>query len=107
MPKRSKQSRQKLDKMNGYMNRVDEMGVVSVELEKLLGLENDYWKVRSKSHWLREGDRNTSYFYHHASHRRCRNTINWLKDSHGNTVTGFRDLSTIAVDYYKLLFKSG
>lgn len=41
--------------MNGYMNRVDEMGVVSAELEKLLGLENDYWKVRSKSHWLREG----------------------------------------------------
>ncbi|XP_019184596.1 PREDICTED: uncharacterized protein LOC109179546 [Ipomoea nil] len=43
---------------------------LDVELSILLTQEELYWRQRSKQLWLQEGDLNTKYFHHFASHRR-------------------------------------
>lgn len=40
-----------------------------IQLEFLFEQENIYWKQRSKQHWYRDGDRNTSFFHAHVSRR--------------------------------------
>ncbi|KAL0389915.1 UNVERIFIED_CONTAM: hypothetical protein Scaly_0348600 [Sesamum calycinum] len=35
---------------------------IRADIERLLSEEEVYWKQRGKVHWLKEGDRNTSYF---------------------------------------------
>lgn len=60
LPTRIRQTRQGLDGLRGQQRADDEVRRTSKELEKLF----------SKSHWLREGDRNTSYFHHHASYQK-------------------------------------
>lgn len=39
------------------------------ELDKLISLEEDCWKTRSRVDWLLERDRNTVYFYRKKSQR--------------------------------------
>ena len=56
---------------------------VSKELDELLLKEEMMWRQRSRSLWLREGDKNTKYFQRKASWRRKKNTISKLKDEEG------------------------
>lgn len=48
------------------------------ELDELHRLEESYWHARARMNELRDGDKNTSYFHHKASHRKRRNTISQL-----------------------------
>nr|DAD24222.1 TPA_asm: hypothetical protein HUJ06_025685 [Nelumbo nucifera] len=51
-----------------------------IELLKLLGQEEDYWRQHSKSFWLHDGDANTKYFHVTASTRKRTNRISRLMD---------------------------
>ncbi|KAB1671561.1 hypothetical protein, partial [Gossypium barbadense] len=53
-------------------------------LDFLYAREESYWAQRSRSRWLREGDRNTRYFHAKATSRLKKNNIERIKDVEGN-----------------------
>lgn len=61
--------------LSGKMEDVTLLREAENRMEHLLAQEDEVWKIRSRSNWLLHGNRNTSYFYHHASQRNVRNFI--------------------------------
>ncbi|XP_021732392.1 uncharacterized protein LOC110699204 [Chenopodium quinoa] len=51
------------------------------ELQELNEKQEAHWLMRSRVAEIRDGDQNTSYFHHKASHRKAKNTIHGLFDS--------------------------
>ncbi|KAH1046293.1 hypothetical protein J1N35_037077 [Gossypium stocksii] len=60
------------------------------KLDYMYAREEKYWAQRSRTQWLKEGDRNTKYFHAKATGRLKKNRIEKLKDGHGST-TGLKD----------------
>ncbi|KAL0305015.1 UNVERIFIED_CONTAM: hypothetical protein Scaly_2999700 [Sesamum calycinum] len=61
-----------------------------------------YWQQRSKIHWLRDGDRNTSFFHAKANTRRRVNVIDRLRDEGGHWIddpAALRRLIERQIDY--------
>ena len=54
------------------------------ELNDLLEKEEAYWLQRSRTEWLRDGDKNTTFFHAQVSQRKRRNNIKGLMDGEGN-----------------------
>lgn len=65
-----------------------------------------YWHTRSRANELRDGDHNTSYFHHKASHRRHVNGIKGLLDENDNWRSSKEELETIVTKYFTTLFAS-
>ncbi|KAB1998914.1 hypothetical protein ES319_D12G123600v1, partial [Gossypium barbadense] len=75
-------------------------------LDFLYTKEESYWAQRSRSRWLREGDRNTRFFHAKATGRLKKNNIERLKDAEGNWVTNSKEICKVAKDYFVSLFRS-
>ncbi|XP_062021310.1 uncharacterized protein LOC133737845 [Rosa rugosa] len=75
------------------------------DYHELLSNEEVFWKQKSRNTWLREGDKNTRFFHLSTIIRRRRNRIEGLQDEYGNWKTNRDDLHTIAVNYFKGLFR--
>ena len=58
------------------------------ELRDLLSREEKLWQQRSKQHWLKDGDQNTSFFHGKASQRFRRNSVKRLRNSNGDWCEG-------------------
>ncbi|PPD79155.1 hypothetical protein GOBAR_DD23915 [Gossypium barbadense] len=76
------------------------------KLGQLYETKEQYWATRSRSQWLREGDRNTRYFHVRASGHRKKNNIDKLKDAHGNWHVDNKEICHVARDYFNELFKT-
>ncbi|XP_042948680.1 uncharacterized protein LOC122281341 [Carya illinoinensis] len=48
---------------NGDREHIDAMKQMQEKAEKSLAETNMKWRQRAKQHWLRKGDRNTTYFH--------------------------------------------
>ncbi|TYH19505.1 hypothetical protein ES288_A05G357100v1 [Gossypium darwinii] len=72
----------------------------------LYAREESYWAQRSRSNWLREGDRNTRYFHAKATGRLKKNVIEKLKNAEGQWVTNSKDINKVAKEYFVKLFRS-
>lgn len=57
---------------------------IVVELDDLNRVHESYWQARARATKLRDGDKNTSYFYHKASQRKNCNAILKLQKSVGS-----------------------
>ncbi|KAL0340459.1 UNVERIFIED_CONTAM: putative mitochondrial protein [Sesamum radiatum] len=77
------------------------------DIEHLLTQEEVYWKQRGKAHWLREGDRNTSYFHNRANFRRRTNDISRIKNGDGQWLDKEDDIRGHIEDYFGEIFRSG
>jgi hypothetical protein len=58
-----------------------------------------------KTHWYRDGDRNTKFFHASATARKKANQITSLEDSSGNKVSSSTGMSEIAKNYFSELFQ--
>uniref|UniRef100_A0A2N9I518 Reverse transcriptase domain-containing protein n=1 Tax=Fagus sylvatica TaxID=28930 RepID=A0A2N9I518_FAGSY len=74
------------------------------EVQELLIREEKMWRQRSRTSWLKEGDRNTRYFHSKASHRRRRNSLAVLRLENGDLITDSEQIGSQFVDYYQELF---
>lgn len=75
-----------------------------IELDRLLALEEYYWKQRSRSEWPRGGDRNTKFFHSKATQRRNKNLIKGLEDANGVWVSDKGDIVNELENYFSEIF---
>ena len=64
------------------------------------------WKQRSRNIYLKEGDRNTSFFYTKASNRKQQNWIQGLEDENGLWQEDMGEIEYVATQYFSTLFTS-
>jgi hypothetical protein len=65
-----------------------------------------FWQQRAKANWLKNGERNTSFFHAHASERRRVNRIKKLKRDGGGVVEREEEIGPFITNFYKSLFMS-
>ncbi|XP_058732856.1 uncharacterized protein LOC131604433 [Vicia villosa] len=75
-----------------------------VEYNKLLILEDTYWKQRAKMHRLREGDLNTKFFHLSATARRNSQKIDMLMNENMEEVRDHMGICEVAKNYFTELF---
>ncbi len=73
------------------------------ELENTLLIEEISWRQKSRSLWLKEGDKNTKFFHRIANSHRRKNSIGQLNVD-GETITDTTEINTKIVDFYSNLF---
>eukprot|EP00253_Pinus_taeda_P004488 PITA_04488 len=66
--------------------------------------EEEYWRLKSRSLWLKAGDRNTSFFHQQCRARLSRNYIAEIKTSEGQTCKGFQQVKEVAQIHFQNLF---
>ncbi|XP_024178720.1 uncharacterized protein LOC112184715 [Rosa chinensis] len=88
------------------VSHFDEQKALQFRLNELLSLNETYWRQRSRIQWLRDGDRNTSFFHRRASNRRCRNRVKGLRNGQGQWTSQPIEVSDILINYYETIFRS-
>lgn len=70
----------------------------------LLKREEIYWKQRSRVNWLRNDNRNSTFFQVTTSARRRRNNILRLLEEQGDWITSEVDIMIEVCDYFENMF---
>lgn len=65
--------------------------------------EEEYWRLKSRSLWLKAGDRNTTYFHRQYRARLSRNHIAEITTSNGQVCKGFSQIKDAAVKHFQTL----
>eukprot|EP00253_Pinus_taeda_P025196 PITA_25196 len=65
--------------------------------------EETKWRFKSRQLWLKEGDKNTTYFHKQATTRRIRNNVNAITDSEGNQHNNQESIKRAASLHFKSL----
>ncbi|KAL0364052.1 UNVERIFIED_CONTAM: putative mitochondrial protein [Sesamum angustifolium] len=86
--------------------RLEEASALRQELEHRAAREETVWRQHSKALWLREGDRNTSFFHRRASQRFQTNLIARIKDSSGEWVEDVDGIRRYIISYFHDVFAS-
>jgi len=74
------------------------------EMEELLHKEEILWRQRARALWLKEGDRNTSFFHRKASWRAKKNRISSLQDNNGRIVTDEDHMGKLTNEFFSKLY---
>ncbi|KAH1064638.1 hypothetical protein J1N35_029625 [Gossypium stocksii] len=79
-----------------------------MEVQLGLNLEADkeelFWEQRARVNWLKNGDRNTTFFHNIAIQRQSRGRIAELEDEYGDKTSLNEEMLKIASDYFGRLF---
>jgi len=70
-------------------------------------LEEEYWRIKSRSLWLKAGDRNTTFFDRQYRARLCRNHISEITTAEGQICKGFSQIKEATKNHYRQLFTAG
>jgi hypothetical protein len=62
------------------------------EYIKAIQEEETMWRLKSRSLWLKEGDKNTTFFHKQAKMRQWINNIKEIKDQAGETIQDFEQI---------------
>ncbi|KAE8736154.1 hypothetical protein F3Y22_tig00000132pilonHSYRG00024 [Hibiscus syriacus] len=79
---------------------------VMAELKDVLDKDEMFWLQRSRVAWLKDGDRNSSFFHARANGRRKKNWIEGLENEGGVWCDRLEDIFGIASSYFSSLFRS-
>ena len=82
------------------------MRTLERDINELMDKEAKMWAQRAHVSWLKDGDRNTNFFYTKASQRRRRNHIKGLYDNNNRWCTQKQGIIDTVVDFYQSLFTS-
>ncbi|XP_074284243.1 uncharacterized protein LOC141608798 [Silene latifolia] len=74
------------------------------ELDEVLAQEELLWYQKSRAEFIKDGDRNTSFFHVSTLVRRWRNRIVSLKNEQGLWVDDPNEVKKMIVDYFKNLY---
>lgn len=81
-----------------------------IEVQRGLNLEADkeelFWEQRARVNWLKNGDRNTSFFHKIVVQRHFLNRIAELDDGNRRRFSSTEDLLCLASDYFKDLYSA-
>ncbi|GMI91034.1 hypothetical protein HRI_002772700 [Hibiscus trionum] len=104
-----KDLRKRLDQLCDQPPTDDNLVEIS-ETRLSLNFEMDkeelYWEQRARANWLRNGDKNTSFFHRYASYRKKKNRVEHLLDDMGNSIDSTDELLNLATNYFSELFHS-
>lgn len=78
---------------------------LSTELDECLAREELLWKQRSRMDWLKEGDKNTTFFKMKATQRKAKKFVKFLKMEDGSIVTNSKVIIDEFSNYYKDLLQ--
>eukprot|EP00253_Pinus_taeda_P008973 PITA_08973 len=67
--------------------------------------EKEYWRLKSRSLWLKVGDRNTSYFHRQYRARLTRNHIAEIKTPEGSVCNSYHQIKAAAENYFRNLYR--
>ena len=74
-------------------------------MQRLLSQDDAYWRQHAKTHWYKDGDRNTKKIHASATSRKKVNRILSLEDDVGNKVTSDHGLKDVARNYFVNIFQ--
>jgi hypothetical protein len=80
-----------------------ELHTLRTRMDELLYREEMTWLQRSRIAWLKEGDRNTSYFHRKAA-ARVKNKINLLKRENGQTTKNKSEMEEMTRTFFIQLY---
>jgi hypothetical protein len=96
------QRKQHVDRNNKFLERLERN--LQQELMLVLKQEEAVWFQKSRSQWIKDGDRNTRYYHVKTINRRRRNRIIMLKNDQNDWVEDDANLKEMVNNYYKNLF---
>ncbi|XP_077252082.1 uncharacterized protein LOC143891391 [Tasmannia lanceolata] len=90
---------------NGNSNFREELGRIKAEHNGILLHEKISWRQKSRVKWLKEGDKNTTYFHAMASVRRRGSRIEFL-EAEGEKIIDKDEITGVILEFYKKLYSS-
>lgn len=75
-------------------------------MKKAVGEEEVYWRNKSRTEWLKLGDRNMAFFHAWTVQRRVQSRIHGLEDDQGVLREGRGDVQNIILQYFSTIFTS-
>lgn len=109
-----KMKRQLLARIAGIQRRLSECkdrGLIKLEakfrrdLDITLEWEEMLWYQKSRVNWIKDGDRNTTFFHLSTIARRWRNKIAAIKDEEGNWIEDKEAVKDHVLSYFTNLFR--
>lgn len=85
---------------------LDQLSKVQDELNLLMVRDDMQWRQRAKENWLKNGDKNSKYFYACANQRRQANQISRIADERGSIWESQEHIRTTFINYFNNLFTS-
>lgn len=77
---------------------------IELERRRIILFQEQHRRLKIWAIWIKEGDKNTSYFQKYANGRKRINSI-WQIEVNGKTVYSTRDIQLEEVNFYKGIFK--
>jgi hypothetical protein len=74
------------------------------QYQRALRKEEEYWHLKSRSLWLKVGDKNTKYFHNQAKYRQSKNNVANIILEDGINVTEFEDIKKAAKNHFADLY---
>lgn len=89
---------------NGFS--FDKVKKKEIDLRIALKEEEAYWRAKSRTQWLQEGDKNTKFFHAQTIKRRRFNQIRGIENSHGFWHETESGICATASTYFVELFQT-
>ena len=79
---------------------------IQKEINSLMDKEERMWRQRSRTLYLKDGDRNTRFFHCRATIRKRRNTIAGIRDRSDQWCSQADQIANVFEEYYQELLTS-
>lgn len=85
---------------------IDKSRQMEMELCEVLMREETMWYQRSRALWIKDGDKNTSFFHQKASQRQKQTTVTRIQDQqHGRWVDKFEEIAGVMTERFVDIFR--